>query len=76
MTNLFFRRNKSQPDTGHPAYAVGERLGRWWLRQEQRVADALSAWQRRVSVRTRNAVLLTIFFAFSLYFICVFFQID
>jgi hypothetical protein len=64
----FFRRKPVSPDTNHPAYAVGEQLGRWWLRQEQRVADALNAWQGRVSTRQRNVVLLTLFLAFAAYF--------
>ena len=74
MTRLFFRKNKPQPNTHHSAYAVGEQLGRWWLRREQRVADALNAWQGRIGTRLRNAVLLTVFLAFAAYFICVFTQ--
>lgn len=74
MTNFFLRRKKARPPTDHPAYAVGEQLGRWWLRQERRVADGLNAWQSQVSSRTRNAVLLALFVLLATYFIRVFIQ--
>ncbi len=74
MIPFFFRRNKQQPATEHPAYTLGEQLGRWLLRQEKRLADALNAWQSRVCVRLRNAVLLTILGAFATYFIWIFIQ--
>lgn len=73
MNHIFSRKHQTnQPITSHPAYAVGEQIGHWFVRQEQHLADWLNHWQGRVSFLVRNAILLAIFLVFTGYFLWIF----
>lgn len=66
MRSLF---RKTQKEEEHPAFQVGEQVGRWFSAVTIKIANYLNSWQHRVGFRLRNILILSILLLLFAWFI-------
>lgn len=62
-----FRKIKKEEE--HPAFQVGEQVGKWFSDVTVKIANYLNSWQHRAGFRVRNVLILSILFLLFAWFI-------
>jgi|JI7StandDraft_1071085.scaffolds.fasta_scaffold158381_2 uncharacterized ion transporter superfamily protein YfcC len=66
MRSLF---RKTKKEEEHPAFQVGEQVGKWFSEQTIKIAIYLNSWQYRAGFRVRNVLILTVLLFLFVWFI-------
>ncbi|MBB3841888.1 hypothetical protein FHS57_005917 [Runella defluvii] len=66
MLSLF---KKVKKEEEHPAFQVGEQVGKWFSELTIKIANYLNSWQHRVGFRLRNVLILSILLLLFSWFI-------
>jgi len=66
MRSLF---KKTKKEEEHPAFQVGEQVGKWFSELTIKIANYLNSWQHRVGFLLRNALILSILLLLFAWFI-------
>lgn len=66
MLSLFKNTKKEEE---HPAFQVGEQIGKSFSELTIKIANYLNSWQYRVGFRLRNALIVSILFLLLAWFI-------
>jgi hypothetical protein len=66
MLSLF---KKTKKEEAHPAFQVGEQVGKWLSELTIKIANYLNSWQHRVGFRLRNILIISILLLLLAWFI-------
>jgi hypothetical protein len=60
---------KTQKEEEHPAFQIGEQVGKWFSELTIKIANYLNSWQHRVGFRLRNILIISILLLLLAWFI-------